>query len=232
MLPYLTVPFKLTEPALAQLDEYLAPFVDDYQKNAPLSSALVSFSNHQRTEVKSSLAWSEIINFLSDSNIKNLESHLLPQLFIYKQLNNRAFNIILGNPHIDTDGGNETIDFRFNILLTGDENTEMAWWKYDRTHANCIETTLVRPDGKTSVRIQAAGASKTKQWKLVGEPEYRARFLGRRQEFASFLRTDRLHAINWSGENPRLVLSIRFTGITWEDFISNQTFKTIESMIG
>jgi hypothetical protein len=48
------------------------------------------------------------------------------------------------------------------------------------------------------------------RWTTVGEPEYRCSTLTKFNEYASFVRTDTLHAINWDEKNPRLVLSVRY----------------------
>ena len=143
------------------------------------------------------------------------------QLFIYKTLP-RARSVILGNPHIDTAGKNGTelnVPIRFNILANGDEQTEMVWWDHDRNSSSVVESTFIRPDGKIIGRLQARGATLAEKWKIVGEPVARCSTLAKKQEYASFVKTDILHALNWTGESSRIVLSIKCIDISWEDLL-------------
>jgi hypothetical protein len=217
MNPYLTVPFKFTDSAWIWLQEFLDPIAIDFQLNAPNMSALVQIKEDALTILRQSAAWSEIVQFLKNYG----DFELLPQLFIYKTLP-RARVIILGNPHIDTsgkDGTEYTIPFRFNILTKGDENTEMVWWPHDRDSSVVTHATFVRPDRTTVGRLQAKGANLTEQWNNVGAPFARCAVLAKKQEYASFVRTDILHALNWTGSESRIILSVRCTNMSWDSFI-------------
>lgn len=218
MNPYLTVPFKLSTASWDWLQDFLEPIAIDFQLNAPDINALVPISEVNLTVLRQSVAWAEITQFLKSYG----DFDLLPQLFIYKTLL-KARTIILGNPHIDTagkDGTEYTIPFRFNILTKGDENTEMVWWHHTRDSAVVTHSTFIRPDRTILGRLQAKGDKLPEKWNNVGEPFAQCSTLAKKQEYASFVRTDILHALNWTGESPRVVLSIRCTNATWDNLFT------------
>jgi len=218
MNPYLTVPFKLTDDSWVWLQEFLDPIATDFQLNAPDMNALLPIKEDALIILRQSIAWSEIVQYLANYGITDL----LPQLFIYKTLP-RARPVILGNPHIDTagkDGTEFTIPFRFNILTKGDENTEMVWWHHTRDSAVVTHSTFIRPDRTILGRLQAKGDKLPEKWTNVGEPFARCATLAKKQEYASFVRTDILHALNWTGDNPRVVLSVRCTNIAWDSLFA------------
>jgi hypothetical protein len=189
------------------LQAFFDPIVEDYQQNAPAPSALVKFKDQDYQQFISSTAWTELTEFLQTYAITDP----YPQLFIYKQLP-QARTTILGNPHIDTTGGDGTeinIPVRFNILMNGDENTEMVWWNVDRTDPRITNEKFTSPRGQAVGRLQVVGATTTERWQALGKPTVKSNALSRKQEYASFVRTDILHALNWTGANPRLILSVR-----------------------
>lgn len=214
MTPYLTVPFSFSNEALKFLELEFNPVVDDYQKNAPAINALVSIDQKQIERLKSSIVWEEVIEFIKKYNL----TEPYPQLFIYKTLPKQR-EIILGNPHIDTTGEDSVsvnVPIRFNILLAGDENTEMVWWDIDRDSNKVGLSYFTRPNGQSVGRIQANGYNLEERWKTVGEPTCRCNTLTKKNEYASFVRTDILHALNWTGSMPRLIFSLRFVDQSWE----------------
>ena len=130
------------------------------------------------------------------------------QFFVYKKTPRRY---TLGNPHIDTmNGVQHDVGFRFNVVLLGDEDTEMTWWNVDRNSP--LVTSIMFPDPKNQMRgrLQAVGESMEDRHRAVGEPHWRSSTLTAKNQLASFVRTDILHAINWTGANPRFTLSVRF----------------------
>jgi hypothetical protein len=188
---YKTVQFKFSESSWTWLQTFFEPIVSDYQLHAPDTSALVHFNDVDLQTLIQSSAWSEIVTFLQTHSLTDL----YPQLFIYKRLP-KPREIVLGNPHIDTTGaGSIAIDVptRFNILIQGDENTEMIWWNHNRSSSAVVESTFVRPDRKTVSRLQAAGRTLKEKWDSAGEPVARCNTLAKKQEHASFVRTDVLH---------------------------------------
>lgn len=213
MKPYITIPFSFSKEAWEVLNRILGPIVDDYQKNAPLMSALVRLKPDTLDSIKNSVVWAEVLKFSAQYDLPEP----YPQLFIYKQLENKR-RLILGNPHIDTTGTDGVVDnvpVRFNILVNGDENTEMVWWPIDRDGTGIAEISLTLSDGTETRRLQAVGSSLIEQWRLLGEPKHRCSTLAKKQEYASFVRTDILHALNWTGSAPRLVFSLRYP-TEWE----------------
>jgi hypothetical protein len=124
----------------------------------------------------------------------------------------QARSAVLGNPHIDTTGGDgtdTTIPIRFNILMSGDEDTVMVWWDVDRHDLRITNEKFTNPNGQAVGRLQVVGATPAERWQALGEPCVSSNSLSRKQEYASFVRTDILHALNWTGNNPRLILSVR-----------------------
>lgn len=207
MKPYLTVPLTLSKYTFEWLKDYCRPLVGDFQRNGPDISALINLNEDQKSRLIKSTAWKEIDDFVKGYGIHDA----YPQLFIYKTLSKpRQPN--LGNPHIDTyghEGVEKEAPIRFNILLNGDDDTEMVWWDIDWKNSKVkVHNFLNASLGKVG-RIQAVGNSLEEQWSILGEPDVRANNLTKIQEYASFVRTDRLHALNWTGEKPRLILSIR-----------------------
>lgn len=215
---YKTVQFKFSDQAWTWLQEFFDPIIADYQKNAAEISALVTIKDQDYQRFLQSLAWVEITDFLQHYDITDP----YPQLFIYKKLP-RARTTVLGNPHLDSTGDNGTaydVPVRFNILMQGDENTEMVWWDHTRNSSEVVESTFVRPDGQTVGRLQAAGKTLDEKWAVAGEPVARCSTLAKKQQYASFVRTDVLHALNWTGNNSRLILSIRSTNTKWSQIES------------
>jgi len=217
MQPYLTVPFKFTDDSFTWLKQFFEPITVDYQANAPRDSALINFNQNQLSELRSSSAWAEVLAFAEQHNLRNP----FPQMFIYKSLA-KPRPIILGNPHIDTSGagGVETlVPIRFNILMTGLYTTEMVWWDITRHDDRIVNFQFQRPDMSYTGRLQARGNTLREQWAIVGEPMCRARQLAKIQEHASFVRTDILHALNWTGQDARLIFSVKFDN-AWSDIES------------
>lgn len=207
MTPYLTVPFKFSDQSWTWLQNFFEPIVNDYQQNAPAISALVKLNDQNYSTFIASGAWLELDQFLKLCGIDDG----YPQLFIYKKLDH-ARPSILGNPHIDTMGGDGTeftVPIRFNILVNGDENTEMVWWNIDRNNDIIINEKFLNPLGQHMGRLQVKGSTANERWQQLGQPDYSSNTLTKKQEYASFVRTDILHALNWTGNSPRLILSVR-----------------------
>jgi hypothetical protein len=207
MTPFVTVPFALSPINFAWLKEFVAPIVLDYQITAPLDNGLLHFNSVQSDRLVTSETWKEIVNAMSGYGIVDPS----PQLFVYKRLP-KPRDVILGNPHIDTTGKTGVdieVPIRFNILVTGEDNTEMVWWDIDwRDHR--VET-IQFPNQRNELvgRLQARGKSLEDRWSTVGDPVAKANNLTKIQQHASFVRTDRLHALNWTGRQPRVILSVR-----------------------
>ena len=209
-LPYLTLPFSFSDSSWQWATDIIKPMVEDYQKNAPLDAALITPTPEQLQLWYNSKCWQELQEFfrpigLTDGAI---------QFFIYKKRLPLPDN--RGNPHIDTTGpdkhsGDKTdVPIRFNIILDGEEDTEMVWWDRDRNDSGITVHEFVRPDFSKVKRLQAAGTNKNQQYATVGEPQWRCDSLAEINKKASFVRTDILHALNWTATRPRFVLSIRF----------------------
>jgi hypothetical protein len=207
MKPYLTVPLTLSKYTFEWLKDFCRMPVHDFQVKGPDISALINLTEVQQTRLMQSQAWSEINEFVKGYGIHDA----FPQLFIYKSLR-QPRSVALGNPHLDTYGAGgveKEAPIRFNILLDGDDDTEMVWWDIDWKNPK-VEVIIFKNASLGDVgRIQAVGDKLEDQWKNLGEPAVRANNLTKIQEHASFVRTDRLHALNWTGNKPRLILSIR-----------------------
>lgn len=220
---YHTVKFKFSDQAWTWLQAFFGPIAADYQQHAPAPSALVKFKDQDYEQFIKSSAWSELTQFLQTYAIVDP----YPQLFIYKKLQ-RPREIVLGNPHIDTTGGDGTeidVPIRFNILMSGDENTEMVWWPVDRNSPLVSNEKFTNPSGQAVGRLQVTGTTPTERWQALGEPVVKSNSLSKKQEYASFVRTDILHALNWTGANPRLILSVR-SSQPWPFNVDYETLPT------
>jgi len=213
--PYLTVPFSFSDTAWLWAKSNSLIILDHYQQTAPLDSALIVPSSEQQQLWNNSIVYTELQEFFKKFSLPMGDI----QFFVYKKTKAKY---TLGNPHIDTMGriGEETlydVGFRFNVVLLGDEDTEMTWWNIDRNSPmiDCIEFT--GPNGQLRKRLQVKGESISDRYQTIGQPQWRSTKLARLTQQASFVRTDILHAINWTGANPRFTLSIRFMQ-NWDHF--------------
>lgn len=212
MTPYLTIPFSFSEKTLTWAKEKVAPIADNYQKTAPLDAALVEYYGDELREWYESDVYKEVLAHLE---VLGITEKPVIQFFIYKKLEKMYKFPWLGNPHIDTyKGVDEVTSYRLNLLLEGDDDTEMVWWNiYDRLNDPRLHNVkFPRPDDPTrfSTRCQARGETKEERWITAGKPDWSKKNLVKYNTYASFVRTDYLHALNWSGKNPRVILSLRF----------------------
>jgi hypothetical protein len=214
-IPYYTIPFKLSQESLDWLKTITDPLVQEFQEKGVGQSGLLydPLTPQQKLEWLSSDAWQEINKHFEPLKLVPDTSRI--QFFVYKSM--EARKDIRGNPHIDTYAGiDEIVPARFNILLNGDDDQEMVWWDTIVPWQNEPKIHIVQfprpeyPDGKLSPRAQAKGENAQERWATMGEPVYRYNQLTKFNEYASFVRTDKLHALNWTAKNPRLILSIRF----------------------
>jgi hypothetical protein len=217
MTPYLTIPFSFSEKSLNWTRTKVAPIADDYQKNAPLPAGLVEFPREDMQDWYDSDAYKEILAHLQ---ILGIDEEPVIQFFVYKKLEKMLSFPWLGNPHIDTyNGVKDLATFRLNLLLDGDDDAEMVWWDiHDMKNDPRLHTIeFPRPNDPTkfSVRCQVVGNTKEERWETAGEPVWSKTHLAKYNTYASFVRTDYLHAINWNGKNPRFILSLRFS-TPWE----------------
>ena len=220
MTPYLTIPFSFSNESLTWAKNKVAPIAENYQKNAPLNSALLSKDEGVKglQEWYDSTVYSEVLEHLK---VLGITEKPTIQFFIYKKLEKMYPFPWLGNPHIDTiNGVSRVATYRLNVLLDGDDDTEMVWWKiYDRQNdARLHNIKFEKPHDPTkfSIRCQAVGESHEERWATAGTPDWSAKDLTKYNTYASFVRVDHLHALNWSGKNPRVILSLRFLE-PWEE---------------
>lgn len=217
MTPYLTIPFSFKDETLAWAKNKIIPMVDHFQKTAPLDAGLCEFPRESMQDWYDSDVYKEILAHLQ---VLGITEEPVIQFFMYKKLEKMYPFPWMGNPHIDTYNGIENVStFRFNLLLDGDDDTEMVWWdihdiKNDpRLHV--IQFPKATDPTKLSVRCQVLGDTKEERWITAGKPIWSKRYLAKYNIYASFVRTDYLHAINWNGKNPRFILSLRFS-TPWE----------------
>jgi len=209
--PYLTLPFSFSDGAWRWATSIVKPVINDFQNNAPLDAGLITPDNTQLRLWYSSKCWQELQDFFRPIGLEGGEI----QFFYYKKLP-RPVRDPRGNPHIDTTGPDRwsgdahDINFRFNIVLLGDEDTEMFWWNRNRHDSAVVSKEFPRPDGIPAKRLQAIGETRDEQYLALGEPDWRCQSLARLNQEASFVRTDVLHSINWTGRSPRFTLSVRF----------------------
>ena len=213
-IPYYTIPFKLSQESLDWIKTITDPLVQEFQEKGVGQSGLLydPLTSQQKLEWLSSNAWQEINKHFERLGLVPDTSCI--QFFVYKSM--EARKDIRGNPHIDTYAGiGEIVPARFNILLNGDDDQEMVWWDtivpwQNEPNIHIVEFEHPEYPDKKSPRAQARGDNSEERWATVGEPVYRCNELTKFNQYASFVRTDKLHALNWTAKNPRLILSIRF----------------------
>lgn len=221
-LPYYTVPFKFSNESLKWLVENSKDIITNYD------SGLLHLNTEDRSMWINSPVWREILEFTTKRLSLSPGPHL--QFFLYKK--NKTTTFWQANPHIDTHPGptgtddtKDSVPVRFNILLIGDEDQEMVWWDIDRNHPVMEIGTCLRDDGIVTKRIQVKGNTTKEKWAALNTPTWKTnKPLTKFNEYSSFVRTDILHALNWTTNNDRLILSVRFL-IPWEELVAIVTYS-------
>jgi hypothetical protein len=86
----------------------------------------------------------------------------------------------------------------------------MVWWNIDRNDNRITATPYVQPDSSITTRIQVKGYNMFQKLANLGPHAYKCNTLHKKQEYASFVKTDIVHALNWDGKSPRVVLSFKY----------------------
>ena len=214
MIPYLTIPFSFTPESLEWVKVEAMKIFEKYQQEAVNDGGQVSLTLAQKQTWYTSKAWDEICEQMSPFNF---EKPYDLQFFVYKKGHDRTD--VRGNPHFDTFEfqGSSTefrpIPYRFNILVNGVDEQEMVWWDIKHTDPRIepIGFTSHFDPSNTMYRLQAKGDTIPARWETVGEPNWRNKTLTKYNQWASFVRTEICHGINWTrGSNPRFLVSVRF----------------------
>lgn len=229
-LPYYTIPFSFSQESLDWIKEHTTPMVEHFQKTSIPPAGLVPLEVSEYQTWGQSIVWKEIMEFVKKYDLPKPDL----QFFIYKTLP-QPLKDNRGNPHIDTttppgsdkgvDGSKRDVPVRFNILISGGEDQEMVWWDINRHHPAISDVMFIRPNGKPAARLQVNGKTPGEKWETVGEPQWRCNQLTKVNEYASFVRTDILHAINWDGHYPRLIMSLRFVQ-PWDEVMAKVKAQT------
>ncbi len=207
MLPYYTLPFNISEASHCWIRDKIQPTFDNFQKNAPLPAALITDTIGD-IDWYGSEAFKEIINNLKNTPLSNSQPAV--QWFLYKKLDAPKKDC-RGNPHIDTYNDVEgLVPIRFNILIDGDDDEEMSWWNITADNPKLYVEDFTNPRGERRKRLQANGNTIADRWQLLGSPDFKCNQLTKINQCASFVRTDILHSINWTGRSPRIIMSLRF----------------------
>jgi hypothetical protein len=212
MTPYLTILFSFSNESLAWAKNKIAPIAEHYQRTSKSEGALVELPNEEIKVWNNSTVYKEILEYLK---VLGITEKPTVQFFMYKKLEKMHHLPWLGNPHFDTfKGVDEIVTYRLNILIEGDDDTEMVWWDiHDRQNDPRLHNAkFPKPDDATkfNIRCQPIGDTKEARWATAGKPKWSNKDLLKFNTCASFVRTDYLHALNWSGKNPRIVLTLRF----------------------
>jgi hypothetical protein len=232
-LPYLTIPFSFTSHTLDWVKVQATKVFEKYQQESVNEGGLVSLTFEQQALWYTSKAWTEICEHMAPFNF---EQPYDLQFFVYKKGPDRTD--IRGNPHFDMleyqSGSTEfkIVPYRFNILVNGVEEQEMVWWNIKHTDPR-IEPSRFASHYEPSAsmyRLQAKGDTIPSRWETVGEPTWRNNSLTKYNQWASFVRTEVCHGINWTrGSNPRFLISVRFKD-TW-DKVESMREKYPESQV-
>ena len=213
MTPYLTIQFSFTPDTLEWVKIESMKVFEKYQQDAVNEGGQVPLTLSQKRLWYTSKAWDEICEHMAPFNF---EYPYDLQFFIYKPGPVRTD--IRGNPHFDnfeiTDINNiKPVPFRFNILINGTEDQEMVWWNVLPNDSN-IELSKFNSHFDTKVfsyRYQVKGSTLAERWDNIGPPDWTNASLTKYNKWASFVRTDLCHGINWTrGYNPRFLVSVRF----------------------
>lgn len=209
--PYLTVPFSFSDEALNELNAIVDPLYDEFITSGVLGGNQVQLTSRDGWQdlFHESLPGRELQSIIDQYKL-NRPTY---QLFMYRPVDGQTGE--LGNPHLDSLTPEIFCPFRFNILLEGDPSHEMVWWDLDAS-SNLIEfVTFEHVDGRKSWRWQVAGNTIKERLDKIGTYTWRSGNLSIPQKTASFLRTNKVHAIEMHGKK-RIVLSLRFDK-SWEN---------------
>jgi hypothetical protein len=154
----------------------------------------------------------EIVNFLSKYNLNTKYQGITA-------FTSNSDTWFEGNPHVDImqiNGEQVPIRTRFNIMIEGNPDDSMYWWKdiswgSDQLVQN--KFTLRSGHGYDSYSIP--GNDPKERWYYMGEPSDKKDKL---LTPSAFVRTDCTHTVNVS-PGPRLIISVAFSE-TFDDIVS------------
>ena len=228
--PYLTVPFSFKPSTW----NWAVENITAYSKTMYNWGAISNINGESRALWYNGNVYQELKEYFESLGL----GHFDLQFFIYKELASESNNYLTKNPywfskndtrgipHIDTTNeftGQDTdtmvVNFRFNILLVGDEDLEMVWWNNHGRNSQVVSSEPIGvklPTGGQVKRVQVIGQDKNEQYSAIGNPTHRASNLYKLNQTASFVKTDILHTLHWNGNKPRYVLSARFCKHPWD----------------
>ena len=192
--PHISVNFKFDDNSVAWLNENLTKIITDFDRDFPEEGGPI-----YNKEVAGSMKFQltppaiQVRKFLLSLGLKKV--HI--QMFCYK-VSNKA--TVIENVHIDNP---ESIPLpsRFNIMVSGNNNSKMHWWDIDVNDPRVVATDI--PNwGK---RWQIPGGNAQEQLTVIGNPDYSASELSSVQQTGDFVRTDIAHCIERDGARRILV---------------------------
>jgi hypothetical protein len=124
-----------------------------------------------------------------------------------------------GNPHVDIiriNGEQVPIRTRFNIMIEGNIDDTMYWWKDINWGSDqLIQNQFTLKSGITYNSYSIPGDSPMERWDYMGEPSDKKDKL---LTPSAFVRTDCTHTVNVS-PGPRLIITVAFAE-TFDDIVS------------
>ena len=124
-----------------------------------------------------------------------------------------------GNPHVDIiriKGEQVPIRTRFNIMIEGNIDDTMYWWKDISWGSDrLIQNQFTLKSGITYNSYSIPGDSPKERWDYMGEP------FNKKDKLltpSAFVRTDCTHTVNVS-PGPRLIITVAFAE-TFDDIVS------------
>ena len=124
-----------------------------------------------------------------------------------------------GNPHVDIiriNGEQVPIRTRFNIMIEGNIDDTMYWWKDISWGSDqLIQNQFTLKSGITYNSYSIPGDSPMERWDYMGEPSDKKDKL---LTPSAFVRTDCTHTVNVS-PGPRLIITVAFAE-TFDDIVS------------
>jgi len=124
-----------------------------------------------------------------------------------------------GNPHVDIiriNGKQVPIRTRFNIMIEGNIDDTMYWWKDISWGSDqLIQNQFTLKSGITYNSYSIPGDSPKERWDYMGDPSDKKDKL---LTPSAFVRTDCTHTVNVS-PGPRLIVTVAFAE-TFDDIVS------------
>ena len=206
----LIVPFKFSEAALLELDSIYKPAFKEFEiSNTNSGNASWLTQAHKiQDQINYSIVGDECRAQLLGFNL----GRPWYQFFFYRTVLGKIPT--RGNPHLDSIDENTVAPFRFNVMLEGNPNDDLAWWNVDRNNPIIEDKKFLHPSGAPGYLLQVMGENNEQRLQLLGKPAHIQNQMTVPNVHGSFVRTDLVHSLWMTGER-RIMFSLRFAD-SWD----------------